>query len=100
MGNQDKESTYDRDFVQHCIDEGKAHKKKGEYKEAAIKYKEGIENLKLFPEHKEAKLSKAQAKEEQGESLFKEEKFKEAYKEYKASMHSLMSTECSSVGAL
>ena len=95
-----KSSKYSRDFVLECLDAGIAHKVKGEYKRAAIKYKVAIENLKLYSEYKEEKLQKATCHEQCGDRLFNEGKFKAAYKEYKASTKSLGSTQCSYMGCV
>ena len=82
-------SKYNRYFVQDCIDAGIAHKKKGEFREAAVKAQEGLNNLKLYTEFPAINLKKAKGHEERGDILIKQDRFQDAYKEYSMAITNL-----------
>ena len=94
------ETNYNREFVQQCIDAAVVHKKKEEHQEAALLAKKALANLKLFPDSKAIQFKKSKRHEEVADALFKQERFKEAYKEYSMAVQNLYSAKFSPIGCL
>ncbi|CAB9528543.1 expressed unknown protein [Seminavis robusta] len=95
---------YNRDFVSGCIDEARGFiifrkdRKEGAFEEGCKKLQEGLENLKLYPNHNSRQIKQSKSQEDKADDYFKEGKFEKAYKTYEKAIHSLKTRQLSPSG--
>jgi hypothetical protein len=83
---------YNRDYVKACMDNADIQMHNN-FKDAAEALKRGLENLKLYPDHKVASIKKSKRHEEKADDLFKANEFANAYFNYQKAIDALMVTD-------
>ena len=83
-------ATYHPDYVKRCTDNAlryaAMHKN---FKDAAEDLKRGLENLKLYPDHKLRSINESKSHEEKADYLFKANEFENAYINYQKAIDAL-----------